>query len=140
MSSLNAKRRDGEEEEVRLASDVREDERDDARHHDAERDRQDPVDTLAGRPRRRVSADHRERGLRERELTREAEHEVEADDEDAQIDPLVEVDGLVVVPRRDEAQRDHEHDEDGEPRVRETRAWRAGAPTVEFALHSWRWR
>ena len=57
---------------------------------DAERDREDPVDTLAGRPRRRVSADHRERGLRERELTRDAEHEVEADDEDRQIDPLVE--------------------------------------------------
>ena len=49
-----------------------------------------PVDALTGRPRRRVAADHRERGLRERELPREPEHEVEADDDDGVDDPQVE--------------------------------------------------
>ena len=38
MSSLKRQRGDGEEEEVGLAGDVREHERDDARHEDAERD------------------------------------------------------------------------------------------------------
>ena len=85
---------EGRDREVELrgaAHEEREHERDDARDDDR-RDEADPERVgaehlVACRPRGRVAADGGERRLRERELPRHPEDEVEADDEHAVEEP-----------------------------------------------------
>ena len=120
--------RDGEVELRRATHEVRERRRDHARRRRRPRSTSPPRTcrcrrSPTGRPRRRVAADRGERRLRERELPGDAEHEVEADDEDG-----VEEPGVDEVRRRPARSAELAHQ-------RRRRARNSAEPEVRRAPH-----